>query len=106
MRKKEASERKKAETHNKLLSIIKVIIESTEQNNINLMVYFKSKGVRIQEKDKEFATMIENPVNPHQKVVSLVNESELVWPVVFLYPEFGQTDLIESFNENNTLVKT
>lgn len=26
----------------------------------------------------------------------------LVWPVIFLYPEFGQTDFIHSFNSNDT----
>ncbi len=25
----------------------------------------------------------------------------LVWPVMFLYPEYGQTDFIKSFNEND-----
>lgn len=31
-----------------------------------------------------------------------LNESgQLVWPVLFVYPEYGQTDFIEAFNEND-----
>jgi hypothetical protein len=46
-------------------------------------------------------------VNPQQKTVhfSLSNQdnpTELNWPTLFLYPEHGQTDFIESFNENST----
>ena len=28
-----------------------------------------------------------------------------MWPVLFLYPEYGTSDLIESFNEHSKLVK-
>jgi hypothetical protein len=68
----------------------------------------QSKGIKIQEKDKEFINLVvENPVNPQQKTVhfSLSNQdnpTELNWPTLFLYPEHGQTDFIESFNENST----
>ena len=30
-----------------------------------------------------------------------VRDNLLVWPVLFLYPEFGETDFIEEFNEND-----
>merc|ERR1711902_233659 len=28
------------------------------------------------------------------------NKSTLVWPVLFMYPEYGETDLIEEFEES------
>ena len=34
--------------------------------------------------------------------VHLNENGNLIWPVIFLYPEYGQTDFIESFNENDT----
>ncbi|XP_015786325.1 tetratricopeptide repeat protein 4 [Tetranychus urticae] len=34
--------------------------------------------------------------------VYLNNLGQLVWPVLFVYPEYGQTDFIESFNENDS----
>ena len=30
-----------------------------------------------------------------------VTDNTLVWPVLFLYPEFGETDFIEEFSEND-----
>lgn len=39
--------------------------------------------------------------NPHQTVVHVAEDGQsLNWPVVFLYPEYGQTDFIESFNDS------
>ena len=41
--------------------------------------------------------------SPHQTVVSLSDDGQsLNWPVVFLYPEYGQTDFIECFNDQTT----
>lgn len=37
------------------------------------------------------------------KRVHLVGES-LVWPVLFLYPEYGETDFIQEFHEDSWLV--
>lgn len=36
--------------------------------------------------------------------VELDEEGSLNWPVRLLYPEYSQTDFIESFNENSRLV--
>ncbi|RWS24171.1 tetratricopeptide repeat containing cytosolic Fe-S cluster assembly factor-like protein, partial [Leptotrombidium deliense] len=38
------------------------------------------------------------------KHVTLNENNELVWPVMFVYPEYGQTDFIEGFNENHTFL--
>ena len=36
-----------------------------------------------------------------QKRVHVDEDNNLVWPVLFLYPEFGETDFIEKFREND-----
>lgn len=36
--------------------------------------------------------------------VTLDSNQSLVWPVLFLYPEYGQSDFIEQFNENETFL--
>lgn len=36
--------------------------------------------------------------------VKLSENEELVWPVIFVYPEFNETDLIEGFNENHSFL--
>ena len=36
-----------------------------------------------------------------QKRVHVDEDNNLVWPVLFLYPEFGETDFIEEFREND-----
>ena len=40
--------------------------------------------------------------NGHFKV-HLNNENMLVWPVMFVYPEYGQTDFIQAFEEDCSL---
>ena len=34
--------------------------------------------------------------------VTINSEGELIWPVLFLYPEYGQSDFIEKFEESQT----
>lgn len=34
----------------------------------------------------------------------VIENEELIWPVIFLYPEYGQSDFIERFNENDTFM--
>jgi hypothetical protein len=38
--------------------------------------------------------------HPSGAKVHVGSDEALYWPVLFVYPEYGQTDLIESFNEN------
>ncbi|CAG8446253.1 13567_t:CDS:2 [Acaulospora morrowiae] len=40
------------------------------------------------------------PTSPHS--VHLNSENQLVWPVMFLYPEYKESDFIAEFNEENT----
>ncbi|RNA17831.1 tetratricopeptide repeat 4 [Brachionus plicatilis] len=84
-RKKEMVERKRNQTFGKIWSLI------------------KAKGIEVQENEKMFFSLLENPANSQQKRVSISsqNDCELNWPVIFLYPEMGQTDFIEEFSENS-----
>jgi len=42
--------------------------------------------------------------HPSRAMVTLDDEGVLHWPVIFLYPEFGETDFITSFCENTRYV--
>lgn len=33
--------------------------------------------------------------------VHLDEQGRLIWPVMFVYPEYGQTDFIQNFNEED-----
>lgn len=39
--------------------------------------------------------------HPSGEKVHLDTDGNLVWPVIFLYPEYGQTDFIAAFNEHH-----
>ncbi len=39
--------------------------------------------------------------HPSGERVYLEEDGSLVWPVMFLYPEYGQTDFIRGFSENH-----
>ena len=38
--------------------------------------------------------------HPSGEKVHIDSQGHLVWPVLLLYPEYGQTDFIAAFNEN------
>lgn len=81
-RKKEAAARKVTEKYKKILDLI------------------NSRGIQIQESNEKFTNLLENPVNPVSKCVQVAEDGEsLKWPCVLLYPEFGQTEFIEAFDE-------
>lgn len=40
----------------------------------------------------------------HGHLVHLDDNQNLIWPVVFVYPEYGQTDFIQSFHEHSTFI--
>ena len=52
------------------------------------------------EVDKLTALGLNNQHIPGKGQVTLDDEGVLHWPVLFVYPEYGQTDFIEAFNEN------
>ena len=49
----------------------------------------------------KLATLGINNQNMYERgQVTLDDDGVLHWPVLFVYPEHGQTDFIEAFNEN------
>lgn len=97
--KKEERDKRKAEAD-----------EKKEQLAINKLVgAFASRGIKTGIKGKSDGQKITfdlfnvEPCHPAAvgKRVHLVNDS-LVWPVLFLYPEFGETDFIQEFHEDSS----
>lgn len=39
--------------------------------------------------------------HPITKTVYINEHDELVWPVIFLYPEYGQSEVVMEFNEKS-----
>jgi len=83
-----------------------------EREHADLLTLIKARGVKVITHKVEEDTMKETwdlddlePTHPAalNKRVHLVQEEDqalLVWPVLFLYPEFGETDFIQEFVEN------
>lgn len=84
------------------------------KEELKLLKGLKSRGVKLQEvdlnridfeKEEHVVEVIEKltPILPaafKQKVhFSAEAENTLIWPVLFMYPEYGETDLIEEFEE-------
>ena len=67
-------------------------------NNSLVVVGLQSHGVTLA---LGGGLSLEDP-HPSGKRVHLDAGGSLVWPVLFLYPEFGQTDLVEAFGEDQT----
>jgi tetratricopeptide (TPR) repeat protein len=89
----------------------KVVDKKSEQKRKLLLEAIKSRGVLhahssddissshcSNEEDMDY--IIDGP-HPTISGVHFDDEGFLVWPVIFLYPEYGQTDLVQSFHENN-----
>ena len=83
-RKKMAAEKRDKQEHSALLDII------------------RQRGIKVQSKGSSLALSDLEPCHPAaiQKIVRL-EEGVLVWPVLFLYPEVGETDFIEEFRETD-----
>ena len=54
----------------------------------------------INESKDKFLSNLESNNSPNQKTVVIAEDgAHLKWPVIFLYPQYGQTDFIEAFDE-------
>ncbi|RHZ46535.1 hypothetical protein Glove_615g4 [Diversispora epigaea] len=53
-------------------------------------------------KSRKIKMEITNNIDNNNSSVHLNSENQLIWPVVFLYPEYKQSDFITEFNEENT----
>lgn len=101
LRSKAESDKK---THDKEIRKKEMVERKKNQSHLKIWNLIKQKAIQVQESEKEFLELLENPLNPQQKRISIhrENDKELDWPVIFLYPEVGQTDFIEGFYEKST----
>ena len=85
-------------------------IKKEELNVRKLVEALQSRGIRAGIKgkiiDNESLTFDLSTIEPCHpaalgKRVHLVDDF-LIWPVLFLYPEFGETDFIQEFHEEST----
>jgi len=75
-----------------------------KQEQGELLDIIKSRGIRVQSKSSNLSLEDLEPCHPAavQKRVR-VDDGALVWPVLFLYPEVGETDFIEEFRETDQI---
>ena len=59
---------------------------------------FQARGVKLEHDNDLFGPITDGGLDIN---VSMDSTGVLCWPVVFVYPEFEETDLISSFNENH-----
>lgn len=63
-----------------------------------IVLFFQARGVQLEHDDDLAGPITDGGLDIK---VSIDSTGVLCWPVVFVYPEFGETDLISSFNEND-----
>ncbi|GFT87569.1 tetratricopeptide repeat protein 4, partial [Nephila pilipes] len=59
----------------------------------------KERGITV---DDDFENSIVHPLLTYAKVH--LKDGRLVWPVLFMYPEYGTTDYIHEFHEDTSLI--
>jgi tetratricopeptide (TPR) repeat protein len=75
-----------------------------------LISAIKSRGVKMEglKERTDVSSFMENleqsRPHPSSGLVTLNDDDTLSWPVLFLYPEFGQSDYVQSFNENDIFI--
>jgi len=81
---------------------------------IDLITKIRNSGVKLElncdqddeDDDDEKRRKVLSAIETHQSNIKVhLNESSgmLVWPVMFVYPEYGQTDFVQQFQEDITL---
>ncbi|KDR14373.1 tetratricopeptide repeat protein 4 isoform X2 [Zootermopsis nevadensis] len=73
-----------------------------EERDQALLTAIKERGIQIKGTDLSMSTL--EPCSPMvaQGRVHLDDSGSLVWPVMFLYPEYQVTDFVQEFHEDNT----
>lgn len=62
------------------------------------LFFFQARGVKLEHDNDLVGPITDGGL---EVKVSMDSAGVLCWPVVFVYPEFGETDLISSFDENH-----
>lgn len=99
--KEEARNRRKAEVAEKKAGCVeRLLLDALRDRKVNLF-QTGSDGSN----DLNLAAV--EPCHPAAvgKRVHLDESGALVWPVLFLYPEYGETDFIQEFHEDSTLAE-
>ncbi|GJQ75280.1 putative tetratricopeptide repeat protein [Trypoxylus dichotomus] len=92
---KERDSRKKEILLKKTLKEEKVLLDAIKSREIN--IDSQTDSLSIQDLEVHFPALVENKVH-------LDDKNKLVWPVVFLYPEYQTMDFIQSFPEDDLFV--
>lgn len=61
-----------------------------------MLFIIQSRGIHLSND-----SLVSQSQPPGEGRVHINTNDELVWPVMFLYPEHGQSDYIVAFNENS-----
>ncbi|XP_073227337.1 tetratricopeptide repeat protein 4-like [Porites lutea] len=78
-----------------------MIKEKKEKSKVEaLLSAVKDRGVHLEHQDDLTRSISDGGLDVK---VHLDTDGVLHWPVLFVYPEFNQTDLISSFNENDRI---
>ncbi|XP_065904201.1 tetratricopeptide repeat protein 4-like isoform X2 [Dysidea avara] len=72
--------------------------KNKQKEEEELIAIIKSRGVCL-----SHDTLL-SPCQPAGGRVHINTNGEIVWPVLFVYPEHGQSDYIVAFNENNRFI--
>lgn len=67
-----------------------------------LLAAIKERGIRIEGTELSMSALEPNSPMVAQGRVHLDDKGSLVWPVMFLYPEYQVTDFIQEFHEDET----
>lgn len=97
LRKKAVAEQKRV-LRDQRKAVLKEKKERSEAEALKSAV--KARGVTLEHEDDLLRPMTDGGLDIK---VSLDSSGVLHWPVMFVYPEFEETDLISSFNENDRM---
>ncbi|GAB6026540.1 tetratricopeptide repeat, variant 2 [Chamberlinius hualienensis] len=72
-----------------------------DQEEENILKTIKERGIHMVKEIVNLSSY--EPCHPaaHGTKVHLNETGHLIWPVLLMYPEYGQTDFIQQFNEND-----
>lgn len=72
-----------------------------EEEEAAVLAAVRERRVQVDGRGDVLSMEALEPLHPAavQRRVRLASAGELVWPVLFLYPEFGETDFVEEFKE-------